>query len=92
LFARAKTAVYENLIAGLRYAQRQSLAGLRSAAAYAPAAVRGFVDGFIDAVELITDLHISLILAIVSIVGGIISGLKDMIVGLSRWSPAASRV
>lgn len=81
-FASAKGWVYQALIESLRGAQARQIGILRAVASALPPSFQAATGTILDVVETVTDLSISLVLAIVGLLGGIVTGLWDMVKGV----------
>ena len=81
-WGKKKEAAYDSLIGGIRSLKQSGLSELRSLAQDLPAALQPIADMVIDQVEIGCDLLISLGLAIVGIVVGLVSGIAHAVWGL----------
>ena len=81
-WARTKSTAYEYLIDALRTAKGAHLGALRDLAGRLPASVRRFAQSYLDVIEVIDDLLISIILAVIGIVVGFGEGVVGLVMGL----------
>lgn len=79
-----KWEIYRAMIAGMKASKNYTVSQLRSMVPRLPQAIQGAASGIIDAFDFSVDIINALLLAIVGLAVGFVSGIVDLVVGLIK--------
>jgi hypothetical protein len=91
VYSRIKEGAYGALIAGLRATKRAHLALLRALVNRLPASIQPYGHAYVDLVEIIDDILIGIVLAVVGIIVGFGEGVVGLVLGLVNLVTGVAR-
>jgi hypothetical protein len=79
-----KWEIYRGMIAGMKAGKNYTVGKLRALVPKLPHAIQGAASGIIDSFDFTVDIIYALLLAIVGLAVGFVSGIVDLVVGLVK--------